>query len=126
MADQPETTTAKVETYRAARGVFSGLLSEMRELSKKKADATLSKGKVKILNRVLEDLNEVLGNEAEAKYLDLLDEDDLPQNSDAVLVMVQYEKALKAFVKRYQVFDREVNKSYWVTENSSLEKDYVD
>ncbi|WP_417514211.1 hypothetical protein [Minwuia sp.] len=126
MAYQPETTTAKVATYRAAKGVFFGLLFEMKELSRKKADATLSKGKVKILNRVLEDLNEVLGDEAEAKYLDLLDEDDLPQNSDAVLVMVQYEKALKAFAERYKAFDREKRESYWVTENSSLERDYVD
>ena len=126
MTDQLITSRAKVATYRAAIGVFSGLLSEMRELSKKKADATLSKGKVKILNRVLEDLKEVLGDEAEAKYLDLLDEDDLPQNSDAVLVMVQYDKALKAFLKRYRAFDTTKRKHYWVTENSSVERDYGD
>ncbi|MBS4012051.1 MAG: hypothetical protein KGZ72_15010 [Roseovarius sp.] len=126
MADQPVTSTAKVAKYRAAIGVFSGLLAEMRELSKKKADATLSKGKVKILNRVLEDLKEVLGDEAEAKYLDFLDEDDLPQNSDAVLVMVQYEKALKAFNGRYRAYDKVKFKSYWMTESTSVERDYDD
>lgn len=126
MADQPATSTAKVATYRAAVGVFSGLLSEMRELSKKKADATLSKGKVKLLNRVLEDLKKVLGDEAEAKYLDLLDEDDLPQNSDAVLVMVQYDKALKAFSGRCHAYDKSNHKSYWLTEDSSGERDYGD
>lgn len=126
MADQPVTSTAKVATYRAAKGVFSGLLSEMRELSKKKADATLSIGKVKILNRVLEDLKSVLEDEAEAKYLDLIDEDDLPQNSDAVLVMVQYEKILKSFSVRYRVYDRLKHQNYWATENSSVERDYGD
>lgn len=126
MSSQAVTTTEKVEKYRAAREVFSGLLSEMRELSKKKSEATLSKGKVKILNRVLEDLKEVLEDEAEAKYIDILDEDDLPQNSDAVLVMVQYEKALKAFSIRYRSYDREKHKHYWVTENSEIERDYVD
>jgi hypothetical protein len=124
MVDQPATTTEKVAIYRAAIGVFSGLLSEMRELSKKKADASLSKGKVKILNRVLEDLKEVLVDETESKYLDLLDEDDLPQNSDAVLVMVQYERALNAFFERYRAFDREVRKNYWVTQETSGQKDY--
>ncbi len=73
----------------------------MRELSKKKSDATLSKGKVKILNRVLDDIRELLASEPEAKFLDALDDDELPQNSDAVLVMVQYESALAAFRKRY-------------------------
>ena len=126
MAEQLATSTTKVETYRASRGIFSGLLSEMRELSKKKADATLSKGKVKILNRVLEDLKTVLADEAEAKYLDLLDEDDLPQNSDAVLVMVQYEKALGSFAGRYRAYDQMRHKSYWVTEQSSVARDYND
>jgi len=126
MADQPATSTEKVEGYRASRGIFSGLMSEMRELSKKKSDATLSKGKVKILNRVLEDLKEVLADEPEAKYLDILDDDDLPQNSDAVLVMVQYEDALKAFRSRYRAYDQLEFKSYWVTEKTSVERDYGD
>jgi len=38
------TTEAKVEAYKACNQVFVGLLKEIRELSKKKADATLSKG----------------------------------------------------------------------------------
>lgn len=95
------TSEAAVAAYRTTQVVFAGLLSEMRELSKKKAEATLSKGKVKILNRVLDDIIMLLKDEPEAKYLDKLDDDELPQNSDAVLVMVQYERALAAFEKRY-------------------------
>lgn len=126
MAGLDATSTAKVAKYKASTSVFSGLLFEMRELSKKKAEATLSKGKVKILNRVLEDLKEVLADEAEAKYLDLLDEDELPQNSDAVLVMVQYDRALKAFSGRYRAYERETGRHYWLTEKSSVERDYGD
>ena len=96
------TTEAVVAAYQACSGMFAGVLSEMRELSKKKPDATLNKRKVGIVNRVLVDLQEFLGKEPEGKYLDLLDDEDLPQNSDAVLVMVQYEKALGAFRNRYQ------------------------
>ena len=97
------TTSAKVETFNASSGVFGGLMREIRELSKKKPDATLSKNKVRILNRVLTDIESVLQDEPEAKYLESLDDDELPQNSDAVLVMVQHEKALAAFQKRYFV-----------------------
>lgn len=108
------TTDNKVQSYTASSSVFQGLLKEMRELSKKKADATLSKGKVRILNRVLDDLREVLKDEPEFKYLDPLDDEDLPQNSDAVLVMVQYEKALGAFVSRYRKYM--YGDTHWITE----------
>ena len=96
------TTEDAVAIFKTTGGVFGGVLTEMRELSKKKPDATLSKRKVKIVNRILADLRTILSKEAEGKYLDLLDNDDLPQNSDAVLVMVQYETALHAFERRYK------------------------
>lgn len=111
------TTAAKVLAYQASSQVFEGLLKEMRELSKKKADATLSKGKVKILNRVLDDVRAVLADEPEAKYLDPLDDQELPQNSDAVLVMVQYESALQAFNGRYyKSYLSEFGHDVWLTE----------
>ena len=108
------TTLAAVDVYRATSPIFDGLLSEMRELSRKKPDATLNENKVKILNRMMEDLLTILKDEPEGKYLDLLDDEDLPQNSDAVLVMVQYEKALGAFQRRY--YDNTHGGSGWVTE----------
>ena len=111
------TSEEKVAAYQASNQVFEGLLKEMRELSKKKADATLSKGKVKILNRVLDDVRGVLSDEPEAKYLDPLDDEELPQNSDAVLVMVQYESALKAFYGRYhKSYLPDFGYDVWLTE----------
>ena len=95
------TTSAKVEAFEASSDIFNGLIREMRELSKKKPDATLSKPKVAILNRILTDVLAALEDEPEVRYLNLLDDDELPQNSDAVLVMVQHETALDAFKKRY-------------------------
>ena len=107
------TTNEAVEGYKSTVGVFSGLISEMRELSKKKPDLTLNKGKVRILNRVLLDIQNFLKDEPEGKYLDLLDDDQLPQNSDAVLVMVQFETALRAFKARYH--KRMHGNDYWIT-----------
>ena len=116
---QPEnvTTRAKLEAYLASSDVFEGLIREMRELSKKKPDATLSKNKVQILNRILTDISAVLQDEPEAKYLDLLDDEQLPQNSDAVLVMVQHETALAAFKKRYYLYFTDFEHR-WVTEET--------
>jgi hypothetical protein len=112
------TTDAAVETYEASNHIFAALLTEVRELSKKKPDATLSAGKVKIINRVLQDLLSFHSSEPEAKYLELLDDDALPQVSDALLIMVQFEAALGTFRGRY--FQYVHGTYYWIT-NERLE-----
>jgi|GEM_PF-607845 len=95
------TTSDKTEEYDASTDVFKSLLHEVKELSKKKPDATMSTAKVKIVNRVLGNLLLVLEGQPDSKYLESLDDDDLPQVSDAVLIMVQFESALAAFRKQY-------------------------
>lgn len=112
------TTQEAVSAYLATNHIFLGLMKEIRELSKKKPDAILSAGKVKIVNRVLTDLKKFLDPEPEGKFLDLLDDSDLPQTSDAVLVMVQFESALNSFRERYHKSyktDGFSTKSAWIT-----------
>ena len=119
MIDRERVTTKEsVSTYLATNDIFLGLLKEIRELSKKNPDAVLSAGKVKIVNRALEDLKKILDAEPEGKFLDLLDDSDLPQTSDAVLIMVQFETALASFKDRYyQTYnvDSYSRRSSWVT-----------
>jgi len=108
----------KIAVYKATQSIFEGLIKEIRELSKKKPDATLSASKVQILNRVLEDLKGLLDKEPEGKFLDLLDDENLPQTSDAVLIMVQFETALDAFFDRYTTQVKKDSYSWstvWVT-----------
>lgn len=107
------TTEAAVATFTESGPIFEGLLQEVRMLSKKKPEATMSEGKVKIVNRVLTDLLVILKDEPAGKYLDLLDDKTLPQVSDAVLTMVQFETALKAFRSRYR--QRVEDQLYWIT-----------
>jgi hypothetical protein len=109
------TTAAHVEIYEASNAIFQGLLREVRELSKKKPEATMSSGKVKIINRVLKDLLIFLKEELEGKYLDELDDTSLPQVSDAVLVMVQFETALEKFVNRHYLYVRTYDRQMWIT-----------
>lgn len=122
------TRTATVADYHTGSIVFDGLIKEIRELSKKKPDATMSAGKVKIINRVLLDLINFLKAEPEGKYLEKLDDDALPQVSDAVLVMVQFETALHAFKGRYHKY---VGGKWlwitaeWIAERKALEERYL-
>ena len=109
------TTSADVETYDSSSGIFKSLLMEIKELSKKKPEATMSPAKVKIINRVLDDLLIFLKDEPTGKYLDTLDDETLPQMSDAVLIMVQFENALICFKTRYKKYHELLNEENWIT-----------
>jgi hypothetical protein len=118
------TLAVHVEAYEASNEIFEGLLKEVRELSKKKPEATMSPGKVKIINRVLKDLLTFLKAEPEGKYLDELDVETLPQVSDAVLIMVQFETALDKFFSRYHDYVSAYGEEDWITDElvAELEK----
>jgi predicted GTPase len=116
------TTEAVVQTYTSASTIFQGLLKEVRELSRKKPDATMSLAKVKLINRVLTDLLGFLKSEPEGKYLEELDNETLPQVSDALLVMVQFDTALTKFSNRYQTYDGIMRMHSWVTQESLASK----
>ena len=109
------TSEAVVSTYKSASSIFSGLLKEVRELSRKKPEASMSPGKVKLVNRVLTDLLSFLKDEPEGKYLEELDDETLPQMSDALLVMVQFDTALNSFKNRYQKYDSMSREHHWIT-----------
>jgi hypothetical protein len=110
----PATTKEAVEAYLASQPVFSGVLNEVRELSKKKPEATMNSGKVKLINRLLTDLLGFLKAEPAGKYLEVLDDQALPQMSDAVLAMVQFESALVAYHARYHKYVD--GKRVWITQ----------
>ena len=76
--------------------------SEFRELSKKKPDAAVSKKKIDIVNRLLTKIRDVLSDEESIIFLDLLDEDDIPQVSEVTLILSQYVAAMSEFRKKYK------------------------
>jgi hypothetical protein len=81
--------------------MLDSALFEMREFAKKKQDGIVSSTKVRLLNRLLVDLKDIVKNESSAAYLDILAEDGYPQNSDAVLILGQYRAALNSFRDRH-------------------------
>lgn len=81
--------------------LLHSLYNEMQELSKKKPDTPLNTYKVKVINRVLEPIKELLQYEDTAPFLDVLIADDMPTNSDVVLIMSQYIRAMNFYKEKY-------------------------
>jgi hypothetical protein len=50
-------------------------------------------------------VKDILSSEATSQFLDLLDTETLPSNSDAVLILSQYEGAMTAFKNKYYGYD---------------------
>lgn len=99
--DEGTTTAERVAQYKALTPLLEAMFREFRELAKKKPDGALNKRKVAMVNRLLKDVLVIVEGEPNRQYLDLLDEDDVPQNSDVLLILSQFDAALTAFHKRY-------------------------
>ena len=98
--------------------LLNSMFREFQELSKKKPDGALNKRKVEIVNRLLRDIHEIiLKGESTSAYLDLLDEDDLPQNSDVTLILGQTVAAMNAFKEKYYRYNQLFLENEWVTTN---------
>ena len=95
------TTQEKAEKYDNLMPLAQSMFREFQELSKKKPDGALNKRKVEIVNRLLHDIHQILDGEPTREYLDLLDEDDLPQNSDVNLILSQTVAAMVTFREKY-------------------------
>lgn len=95
-----KTTQDAVNQYELLNPLLTGIYKEMQELSKKKPDSPLNAFKVKAINRILEPIKEMLKMENTHAFLDVLDVDEMPTNSDVVLVLNQYMNAMKIFSRK--------------------------
>lgn len=94
---EKNTTKEQISLYGTISPLLQHAFSEVKEFSKKKQEEQLNLNKVKTINRLLEKAKELLKNEPTNEFLDLLNEDDLPSNSDAVLTMSQFIAAMNKF-----------------------------
>lgn len=99
MLEAKKTTDEQIKLYDTISRLLRAAFNEVKEFSKKKQDELLNEKKVKMINRLLEKTKEVLKEEPTVDFLDLLDENELPSNSDAVLTMSQYISALDQFYR---------------------------
>jgi len=99
------TTKEQALIYETTMPLLESMYLEFKGLSKKKPDSAVSKSKIKITNRLLEKIRQVLQDSDSIDFLDLLDEDDVPQVSDVTLILSQYEASMKAFYKKHYGWD---------------------
>jgi hypothetical protein len=111
--DRDRITEQQADTFDATQPLLKAMGNDLRKFALKKPDASLSKQKVAFVNRLLTDLRELLANEPSIKYLDLLTDEDLPQYSDVVLIISQYDAAMTAFSLRYTRLSYETKKREW-------------
>lgn len=91
----------QVEKYLLINPIFIRVSLEVKELSKKKQDEPLNKLKIRMINRILEEIKTMLADQPTIQFLNLLDEETLPTNSDTVLVLAQFEAAMNMFHRKY-------------------------
>ncbi|NTV26558.1 MAG: hypothetical protein HGB01_10180 [Chlorobiaceae bacterium] len=112
-AGKATTTLDKAATHDTTMPLLNSMYSEFKELSKKKPDAAVSKSKINIANRLLTRVRTVLDDEESIDFLDLLDEDDVPQVSDVTLILSQYVAAMESFHEKHHGWDGLVHR--WFT-----------
>jgi len=104
--------------YEMLAPIFTNLLNEVRELSKKKPDGVLNNVKVKMINKVLEQLKDLLSTESGVQFVDTLDEETLPSNSDAVIMLAQFESVMKQFYDRHHCKSESGYGKRWATKEN--------
>lgn len=109
------TTEAQVEQYNLLSPMLNAISGEIKELSKKKQDEVLNKLKVGMINKILEQIKQLLSGEPTTQFLELLDDEFLPTNSDAVLVLAKFQAAMAHFNNKYWRHDKSQYLSRWFT-----------
>lgn len=104
-----------VEKFEMLFPLLNSLLEEIREFSKKKPDGVLSKLKVGTVNRILKDVKEFLTSDPSVAYLDLLDDETLPQNGDATLILGQFRAAMVQYKRKHYGYNSNDHEHGWYT-----------
>jgi hypothetical protein len=73
---------------------------EMTEFAKKTPKEKVSVPKLRLINRILARIIDVLKEDPSVAFLEKLDEDEVPSISDAVMIMGQHSSALFQFKKK--------------------------
>lgn len=109
-----------VDQYELITPLFIRMYSDVQELTKKKQDGVLSKTRIAMINRLLDSALALLKDEPSISFLDRLDEDVVPQNADAMLVVGQYVSALQAFKARHTM--GEAFETHWSLSSGGFRK----
>lgn len=111
----PPPTNEQAAAYDRYVPMLEAAHREMTELSKKKQDGVVNTLKIKMINRLLAELSKVLEDDASRGFVDMIDEESLPQNSDVVLVLSQWQAALTQYKAKHHGYDSPTGRHRWFT-----------
>lgn len=84
-------TKQEVDNFEKLQAQLEGLHNEISALSKKSQNDALNKFKLKFVNKIISDSNELLGdNYKPFTDFDIFDENEMPSNSDVAMMLTQY------------------------------------
>jgi len=84
-------TKIQVDTFEKVQAQLEGLHLEISALSKKSQNDALNKFKLKFVNQMLKEANQLLGeNYKPFSEFDIFDENEIPTTSDAAMMLTQY------------------------------------
>jgi len=124
MASKYFTTSQKAGIHETTMPLLDAMWIEFKEISKKKPDSAVSSNKVKIVNRLLVRIRDVLEMDAALAFLDVLDSDDVPQASDVTLMLSQYVATMVAFKERHYGWNGE-ERDWYIADGDDEEGDCV-
>jgi hypothetical protein len=104
----------QVEEFERLEQQLHSMLTEISELSKKKANDGVNKFKLKLINVILVELNEIIGTDKPFEDFEKFDENDLPTNSDVVVMFSQYAAAVHRFRTQNTQFSRTGQEWHWI------------
>lgn len=101
-----------IEKFEKLHIQIKDIYSELSLLSKKSPDSPINKFKLKFINQLIEESNLFLGERYKPfEDFEKFEEDDIPFNSDVVLIISQYIKCLEKF--KYDNIKRLSGTWYW-------------
>lgn len=115
---KPVISEAQAQEYDLLAPLLHSVLHEVKEFTKKKQDEPLNKLKVRAANKILSRIKALLATEPTVEFLELLDEDTLPTNSDAVIIMAQHVSSMKQFKDNYCGYDKNNGEHRWFTKEN--------
>lgn len=121
-------STAVAERFEVARDQLQSFYDEFVKLSNKKPDSAVNKFKLLHLNRVVKAANELLGSEYVpfAEFTDF-NEDEVPSNSDVVMMLAQYLSQMDRFHIEHSVKESQFSsKRTWLTDEHSENRLHIE
>ena len=111
--ESPMKSKAEIDVFKKLRMQVSNILDQFTELSKKKPDGPVNKFKLKLVNDLLTTANKIMPKERRPfPDFETFEEDDLPSNSDVVVILSQYLSCIGKFETENK--QRFAGKSYWI------------